>query len=290
MLILSWALGLAVALHVYFHVQSLQEFKEAHSHPFVLVGDSHADDVPWEDKPRFSGPAQDLFSSLKMVESLAATKDDRSDIQGIVFTFWPNKFSPLAEDRLSGNTQEDNWGQMAMGRVAPLMTWTDLWRSDVPLKFRLSMAWHTLQCKKTHAWWDVACEEQAVSQGYREGLGERMTSNNWWAEASVSPDLFEALVESVVAEGWHLVLVENPLHTSYYEQVNQEALQGYESMMEEVGRHPSGLVHRLAMGRDNQNHEWFRDYHHLTCLGEAHVKERLDALLESLASTSLSED
>ena len=190
MLILSWALGLAVVLHVYFHVQSLQEFKEAHNHPFVLVGDSHADDVPWKDKPRFSGPAQDLFSSLKMVESLAATKDDRSDIQGIVFTFWPNKFSPLAEDRLSGNTQEDNWGQMAMGRVAPLMTWTDLWRSDVPLKFRLSMAWHTLQCKKTHAWWDVACEEQAVSEGYREGLGERMTSNNWWAEASVAPDLF----------------------------------------------------------------------------------------------------
>ena len=86
------------------------------------------------------------------------------------------------------------------------------------------------------------------------------------------------------------MVVENPLHLCYYEQVNQEALQGYEAMMEEVVRHPSGLVHRLAMGRDNQNHEWFHDYHHLTCLGEAHVKERLDALLESLATTPLAED
>ena len=173
-----------------------------------------------------------------------------------------------------------------MGRVAPLTTWTDLWRSDVPLKFRLSMAWHTLQCKKTHAWWDVACEEQAVSEAYREGLGERMTFNNWWAEASVAPDLFRALVESVVAEGWHLVVVET--QTSPLRASQPRGGQGYEAMMEKVVRHPSGLA-SVGHGRDNQTMNGFKII--TTSLASVkHVKERLDALLESLQPHRFLED
>ena len=281
--VLLWVLALACLAHVWFRRASLRQFDQAHSHEWVLVGDSHADDIRWGGRPRFSGPAQDLYSSLKMVESLKETATDASRIRGIVLTFWPNKFSPLAERRLSGEAQDDNWGSMAFGRIAPLMTLSDLFRSDVPLRYRMRMAFHTLQFKTTFAWWDVQCEETSVGPEYTYGLSEAMIHQNWWEEAQVAPELFSALVEEVTSQGWHLVVVENPLHPCYYDQINAESLAGYTRWMSEVEQHPSGRVHWLALGQKNDDHRLFRDYHHLTCKGEAVVKKALDELLEEIA-------
>lgn len=281
--ILLWLFGLAWAAHMWFRHASMRQFDKAHGHKWVLVGDSHADDIRWGGRPRFSGPAQDLYSSLKMVESLRETATDSSKIQGVVLTFWPNKFSSLAERRLSGAAQDDNWGSMAFGRIAPLMTLRDLFRGDVPLRYRLRMAFHTLQFKTTFAWWDVQCEEKSVGEGYTYGLSEVMMDQNWWGEARIAPGLFEAIVEEVTSQGWHLVVVENPLHPCYYDQVNAEALEGYNAWMSAVDQHPSGQVHWLALGRENGDFDVFRDYHHLTCKGEALVKEALDGVLAGIS-------
>jgi|GEM_PF-1076173 len=280
--VLAWLVALAWGGHAWFRNASLQEFDEAHAHAWVLVGDSHADDVKWGGRPRFSGPAQDLFSSLKMVESLKSTATDSSKVQGVVLTFWPNKFSPLAERRLSGVAQEDNWGSMAFGRIAPLMTLRDLVRPEVPLRYRMRMAFHTLQFKTTFAWWDEQCEQDHVGESYSHGLSDGMRLHNWWDEARVSPGLFQAIVDEVTSQGWHLVLLENPLHPTYYDQVNAEALAAYETWMASFEAHPSGRVHWVPLGRENDDFTLFRDYHHLTCKGEAFVKEALDKELERI--------
>lgn len=281
--VLAWMVSLALVGHAWFRHASLQEFAKAHEHAWVLVGDSHADDVKWGGRPRFSGPAQDLFSSLKMVESLKSTAMDSSKIRGVVLTFWPNKFSPLAERRLSGLAQEDNWGSMAFGRIAPLMTLRDLVRPEVPLRYRVRMAFHTLQFKTTFASWDEQCEQDHVGESYRYGLSEDMRLQNWWDEARVSPGLFQAIVDKVTSQGWHLVLLENPLHPTYYDQVNPEALVAYERWMASFEAHPSGRVHRVSLGRENDDFTLFRDYHHLTCKGEAYLREELDKVLERIS-------
>ena len=106
---------------------------------------------------------------------------------------------------------------------------------------------------------------------------------NWWGEAQIAPGLFQALVEEVTSQGWHLVVVENPLHPCYYDQVNAESLAGYNAWMSKVSQHPSGKVHWLALGRQNDDFNLFRDYHHLTCKGEALVKEALDEVLKGIS-------
>lgn len=63
--IVAWLLFWVSTGHLWFKHASLQQFRAAHMHDYVLLGDSHADDVRWEGRPRFSGPAQDLYSTLK---------------------------------------------------------------------------------------------------------------------------------------------------------------------------------------------------------------------------------
>ena len=109
------------------------------------------------------------------------------------------------------------------------------------------------------------------------------TSFAFWVFLPVVLVLFQALVEEVTSQGWHLVVVENPLHPCYYDQVNAEALAGYNAWMSEVEQHPSGKVHWLALGRQNDDFNLFRDYHHLTCKGEAFVKEALDEVLAGIS-------
>jgi hypothetical protein len=278
--IVAWLLLWTTMGHLWFKQASLQQFRAAHKHDYVLLGDSHADDVPWEGRPRFSGPAQDLFSTLKRVEALAQTRTDSSALKGVVMTFWPNKFSPLAERRMSGGPLDDNWVGMALGSVAPLWGWRDALRQDLPWRFRAQIMWHMLQFKTTLSFWDTACESKSVDPAYQYGLTEVMKTQDWWSQATIGPAMMEDLIDHVISQGWTLVLIENPLHPTYYRQVNKQALQGYESALASWTAHPQ--VHALRMGRDNLDHTWFRDYHHLTCEGERAVGDALEAFLQEL--------
>jgi hypothetical protein len=276
--ILGIALLIGLVLHTHYRQKSLHYFVKAHQERAVLFGDSHADDIPWPGAPRFSGPAQDLFSTLKMLETFVQTRDGDSKVETIVVTIWPHKFVPLEENRMSGTLEDDQWTAMAMGRMAGIMSWADLFRQDIPWPYRAKLALHTLQLKPTYAWTDVACKEESVAEDFSYGQGDIVRFSNWFGEAHISRRAFNNLVDLVSVQGWRLVLVENPIHPCYYELVNAEALADYNDFIQAaIDRHGNATF--LQLGRENLDHTIFSDYHHLTCKGEALVEERLRSLI-----------
>ena len=96
-----------------------REFEQAHQFPVVLFGDSHGNDVPVKQVPRFNRPAQDLVSTWMRMRELADLKGPDSKVEVVVLTIWPMKFGPVAERRMSGRVQEDGWQQSVWARRAP---------------------------------------------------------------------------------------------------------------------------------------------------------------------------
>lgn len=276
--ILGLVLMTGLVLHMYFRQKSLDVFEKAHTQQAMLFGDSHADNIPWPGAPRFSGPAQDLFSALKMLEVFVEMRPSDSQIKTCVMTVWPHKFGPLAERRITGAVQGDQWGSMALGRLAPLMTWNDLIRRDVPWKYRLRLAYHTLQLKTVHAWLDNDCDEKSVDADFKYGQSEQVRFTQWFDQAHTTQLLFNSFVDMTSSQGWRLILIENPIHPCYYDVVNPDALKAYDKFIATaVERHGNAAF--LQMGRENQDHTLFSDYHHLTCKGEALVEQRLRSLI-----------
>ena len=287
--ILALTLLVGTALHILNRMDSRDEFVRAHVHEALLFGDSHADNVPWGGRPRFSAPAQDLFATLKMLEELAESRTEESKVHTCVITIWPNKFSPLAERRISGRIQKDGWGANALGRVAPLMKFSDFFRSEVTWRYRLRMAFHTLQFKTTWAWFDKACHHESVSPDFFRGLSEQMMHTQWFAKAHTTRALFERIVDHTARENLRLILVENPSHPCYYQQVYPPALHAYQTFVDSVlAGHPDALFINLNDSTRSQpfpahlphSHELFTDYHHLTCKGEALVGDVLTSILD----------
>ena len=112
--------------------KSGRRFVETHRGEVVLFGDSHADDVHLEGVPRFSTPGQDLVSTWMHMRALHDARPADSELKVVVLTIWPYKFGPLAERRLSGRLQDDNWGRSAFGVTSPLARLSDFVEPALP--------------------------------------------------------------------------------------------------------------------------------------------------------------
>ena len=119
LLLLGTLVLLALGVHALQHRLALESVAGVHAHDMVLIGDSHGDDLPWPDRPRFTNPAQDLFTAHQYLEAIIKTRPADSKLQTVVLTVWPNKFAPLALQRMSGVPQEDGCDQQALGKLAP---------------------------------------------------------------------------------------------------------------------------------------------------------------------------
>ena len=272
-------LGLLV-LRVAMESVSHRRFAEAHRDEVVLFGDSHADDVHLGDAPRFSTPGQDLVSTWMHLRALRDARPADSEVEVVVVTIWPYKFGPLAERRLSGRLQGDNWGQSAFGVSSPLARLSDLAEPALPWRFRWRLLFNAAQLHRTRFLKGVVCTNNPVSAEYAPGLGLEARERSWFAEADVSWWAFQGILDLCDEAGWELVLLEHPLHPAFYRQVNVQALADYEAAMQAAAQHPR--VHYLALGRDSVPHTVFRDWHHLTCEGGEHVATHLDPLLAEL--------
>lgn len=270
-------LSLAVLLQQLQRRRALAEIARVHDHRAVLIGDSHGDDVVWPDRPRLTTPAQDLYSALKHLEAVIETRSDESRLETVVLTVWPNKFSPLATERLSGRPQEDGWDVQALGKVAPLFTWSDLWRDEGPVRYRLRSAIHTLQQRPIHVRFDQDCIPQSVQPDYRRGHTYAFNDTYWWPDAADTRVIFEKFIELARTQHWNLVLVENPLPGHYLEQIDPDSHADYKAYLDSIGNLDG--VTFLALGHSPSPYVLFRDWHHLTCEGEQYVWERLEPLL-----------
>lgn len=270
-------LGLAVLLQQVQRRRALAEIARVHDYRSVLIGDSHGDDIPWADRPRLTNPAQDLYTALKYLEAILETRSEDSRLEAVVLTVWPHKFAPLATRRLSGIPQKDGWDVQALGKVAPLFTWSDLIRTDAPWRFRLRSALHVLQLKIIKLRFDQNCFEQSVKPDYRKGHGYDFNDTFWWPESAGTQAIFETFADRVEAAGWQLIVVENPLHWHYLDQIDSASFTRYNEFLSGLDARPRVTV--LSLGRDSVDYTHFRDWQHLTCKGEQYVWERLEPLL-----------
>lgn len=272
-------LGLLV-LRLAMWQKSGRRFAETHRGEVVLFGDSHADDVHLEGVPRFSTPGQDLVSTWMHMRALHDARPADSKLQVVVLTIWPYKFGPLAERRLSGRLQDDNWGQSAFGVTSPLARLSDLVEPALPWRFRWRLLLNAAQLHRTRFLKGVVCTDNPVADDYAHRLGRAARERPWFEEAPVSRWAFSQILDLCDEAGWDLVLLEHPLHPEFYRQVNAQAQADYDAAMTQAAKHPR--VHYLALGRDSVPHTAFRDFHHLTCEGGESVATHLDPLLTEL--------
>lgn len=269
--------GLAVVLQQLQRRRALAEIGRVHDYRAVLIGDSHGDDIPWDGRPRLTNPAQDLYTALKYLEAIDESQRPDSRLETVVLTIWPHKFGPLATRRLSGLPQKDGWDVQALGKVAPLFSWSDLWRSEAPWRFRLRSALHVLQLKVIHLRFDQNCFEQSVKPDYRKGHGYDFNDTFWWPESAGTQAIFAQFADRVEAAGRELIVVENPLHWHYLAQIDSASFASYNDFLAGFDARPHVTV--LSLGRDSVDFTHFRDWQHLTCKGEQYVWERLEPLL-----------
>ena len=272
-------LGLLV-LRVAMWPKSGRRFAETHRGEVVLFGDSHADDVHLKGVPRFSTPGQDLVSTWMHMRALHDARPADSELKVVVLTIWPYKFGPLAERRLSGRLQEDNWGQSAFGVTSPLARLSDFVEPALPWRFRWRLMLNAAQLHRTRFLKGVVCTDNPVAADYAPGLGFDARERSWFEEGAVSRWAFDRILDLSDKAGWELVLLEHPLHPAFHRQVHAQAKADYDAAMMKAAEHPR--VHYLALGRDSVPHTAFRDFHHLTCEGGEYVATHLDPLLAEL--------
>ena len=260
--------------------KSGRRFAETHGGEVVLFEDSHADDVHLEGVPRFSTPGQDLVSTWMHMRALHDARPADSELKVVVLTIWPYKFGPLAERRLSGRLQDDNWGQSAFGVASPLARLSDFVEPALPWRFRWRLMLNAAQLHRTRFLKGVVCTNNPVQADYAPGLGFDARERSWFEEGAVSRWAFDRILDLCDEEGWELVLLEHPLHPAFHRQANPQAQADYDAAMRKAAEHPR--VHYLALGRDSVPHTAFRDFHHLTCEGGEYVATHLDPLLAEL--------
>lgn len=269
-----------VAADVVTGVRTDAAFREAHGARVVLFGDSHGDDVKVNGVPRFNGPAQDLVSTWMRMRALWSAQTEDSRVEVVVLTVWPMKFSPVAERRLSGKNQSDGWNQNVLGKTATLLRWNDLFREEWPWRLRWQLLFNRLQQKRIKQQMGWVCRGPALPDGFAASPGERVVNTSWFEEAEVSRWAFDAILDLVEEAGWKLVLLEHPIHHSFFKAAHPQAIADYEATMNAAAEAPH--VHYLALGRDSLPNSAFFDYHHLSCEGMDDVDERLEPLLDSL--------
>ena len=277
LLLLSVLALLALLVHTAQHRLALQTIAGVHQHEVVLIGDSHGDDLPWPGRPRFTNPAQDLFTAHQYLEAIIDTRPEDSRLRVVVLTVWPHKFGPLAMDRMSGAPQEDGWDQQALGKIAPLLDFSDFLEPFGPRRLRWRAALHSLQMKKVAMRFDQDCIETAVDSTFRRGQGYEFMHTHWWPESAETQEIVERFADQVLAQGWRLIVLENPLHWHYLDQIHAPSHADYKSFLAALDNRPGITV--LALGESGAPHTFFRDWHHLTCEGEAFVGEQLELAL-----------
>ena len=255
-------------------------FSDAHQYSTVLFGDSHGNDVPVRKVPRFNRPAQDLVSTWMRMRELRDTRGTDSEVEVVILTIWPMKFSPVAEGRLSGRHRGDGWIQSEMGKAGPLLCMGDLFRSEWPWRLRWQMLLHSGQLESMRPLMGWVCRDGDLADDYEAELSPPLMETEWFAEAEVSRWAMEAIVQLVEEAGWQLLLVEHPMHPSFIKKVDARSLDQYERWMHAFAEAPH--VHYLNMGRDSLPNSAFWDFHHLSCEGMEYVGERLQPALEAL--------
>lgn len=277
--ILLTLLGLAWGVKSIQFWHSRQVISQVHAHEFVLIGDSHADDIPWPQRPRFTTSAQDPYTSYKYLEAIAQTAEDDSKLHTVVLSIWPSKFAPQALRRFSGQPQHDRWDIQSLGKLAPLLQVNDLWDSLAPRLLRWRALLHTFQIRRVYMRFDQDCTQQSVPKDFKRGQVEDFMHTHWWPDSEPIQRLYRRCAELVVEQNWQLILVENPLEDSYLRQIHPESYANYRLFLENLRTAFPDHVQTLELGKSHHPHSFFRDWHHLTCEGEQYVSSALDPLL-----------
>ncbi len=273
-------LAALASLKSWMHRFTERPFSDAHQYSMVLFGDSHGNDVPVRKVPRFNRPAQDLVSTWMRMRELRDTRGTDSEVEVVILTIWPMKFSPVVEGRLSGRQSGDGWIQSEMGKAGPLLRMGDLFRSEWPWRLRWQMLLHSAQLESMRPLMGWVCRDGDLADDYEAGLSPPLMETEWFAEAEVSKWAMEAIVQLVEEAGWQLLILENPLHSSFIKKADARSLDQYERWMHTLAEAPH--VHYLNMCRDSLPNSAFWDFHHLSCEGMEHVGDRLQPTLEAL--------
>jgi len=274
-LLLAWC-----AVHAWIHHSVQPELKQAHAQEVVMFGDSHAGDVRLPDFSRFAFPALDLVSTWMWMEAFERAGGPESKVKAVVLTIWPIKFSPVAERRLTGRNQDDSWGQSVLGKSSHVLGVRHLMESELPWRLRWRMWLNTFQMRSSIHAKGWVCQDKSIAPDYKYTAGKLVREENWFDQATVSRWAFDQIVALADRNSWELVMVEHPLHPSFLDDVNPEALAQYEAAMQSAAAHP-GITY-LNMARTPLLHTGFRDHNHLTCEGSEVVSDRLYPLLKEL--------
>ena len=278
--IMVWVLLAWGALQIWTRADVKAGLRAAHNQNVVLFGDSHVGDVRLPRVFRFSQPGQDLVGSWMWMEAFERAGGLDSKVKAVVFTVWPNKFVPLSERRLSGRVQKDGWGKSVLGQSGPVLAMDHMMERALPWRLRWRLWLYSFQFRQGILTKSSSCGDESVAEDYGFKMGTKVVERSWFEEAVVSRWAFERMVALAESSGWHLVLLELPLHPSYLTQVNPQAMGDYEAAMRSAAEHPN--ITYVDMARDSLSYTAFRDYNHLTCEGVEKVTERLYPLLLEL--------
>lgn len=237
----------------------------------VLIGDSHAQNLVWQNGDTFILPGSGLFHSYLVIRELSMANKNNLDGFNIYMTIWPGSFSGIQEGRFNGEFKDD-WISNIGARCAMLLHFDDWVNPNIPLHMKIELLKGTLHFdfRSTHAYENKCTSSDTFDPEKFKILSEHFTSLAF-ENAKFSKWCFKQIQEIAIASNAQLVWLETPIHESFFSQI--DFIEDYNEFMK---NNEDTQIKRLdAIHFHNDKTVGFNDYHHFNC----NIAEPLDSLI-----------
>ena len=237
----------------------------------ILIGDSHAENLIWQNGDTFILPGSGLFHSYLVLRELAVLNENNLEGFNIYMTIWPGSFSGIQEGRFNGDFKDD-WISNIGARCAMLVHFEDWVNPNIPLHMKIELLKGTLHFnfRSTHAYENQCASSDRLDPQKFKIPSEHFTSKAF-ENAPFSKWCFKQIQEIAIASKAQLIWLETPIHVSFLSQT--EFIEDYHDFMQRNGH---TQIKRLdALHFHNDKTVGFIDYHHFNCS----IAEPLDSIL-----------
>jgi len=250
------------------------ELERINEESTILVGDSHAENLPW-DGASFILPGSGLLHTYLVIREITE-RCEESTTKTFICPIWPGSFSEHQEGRFNGKFQ-DKWGARIGGRLCHLWTIEDWLNSKSPFFLKTQMLLGKLQLHSgTTLRYGNNCNPETTRP---EGLlfDPETYPEGWFANAKYSVMLFHEINDVIKKSNNKVIWVSTPTHKNFT--ISRESREQYLSL---IRNDLCESVYHIDLSFKNTNSAGFIDYHHINCHLAHEVRLSIDSVCHAL--------
>mgnify|MGYP007101571417 CR=1 FL=1 len=270
--LLVLVLGATVVLSLQLNRTVRKSMRTGLSTETILIGDSHAGNIPW-DGPAYIMPGSGLLHTFLVIRELVEAQDRQEQLPVLVCPIWPGMFSRHQEGRYNGAFR-DKWGAKFGGRLCGLWRAEDWTNNPSPMYLKVQMLLGNFQFRSESTFTrDNECATKPVNPK-RLIFDQLNYPHSWFDDALYSKWLFHSINREVAASKATLIWVSTPTHKNF--QIDEQVRTKYSDLF---ATSATANIHHIDLSTMNTFEEGFIDYHHINCLLATEVKKQIDSIV-----------